>query len=278
MIGKAVSIQSGNREWVTAIEGVNATGWAISPFLILLGKIHQAAWYRDIPSDWIISVSDNGWTTNQLGLAWLKHFDSCTKARTVGTYRLLILDGHSSHATPEFDQYCTENRIITLCMPPHTSHLLQPLDVGCFSPLKRAYGYEIQKLARQRVYHIDKVDFLSIYKSVRLQALKLENIQAGFQATGLIPFNPERVLSSLTIVRTPSPPQTASVIEEQWIAETPHTIDQLQKQACFIQDHLRRQSQSPTTLAISQLVKGCQLAMHSATILTEENIKLRAAS
>ncbi|CAI6270440.1 unnamed protein product [Periconia digitata] len=162
-------------------------------------------------------------------------------------------------------------------MPAHTSHLLQPLDVGCFSPLKRAYGQAIQQLARQHVYHIDKVDFLTTYKQVRDQAITEKNIQAGFLATGLVPYSPERVLSSLPIVRTPSPCQLVGNAEGQWTAETPHTVDQLQKQAQHIQDLLRRQSQSPTNQAICQLVKGCQLAMHSATILVEENIRLQAA-
>jgi dihydrofolate reductase len=88
----------------------------------------------------VIAVSENGWTTNKLGLAWLKHFDAYTKRRTVGTVRLLVIDGHESYDSLEFQQYCKENNIITLCMPPHSSHLLQPLNVACFSPLKKAYG------------------------------------------------------------------------------------------------------------------------------------------
>ncbi|KAF2837159.1 CENP-B protein [Patellaria atrata CBS 101060] len=79
-----------------------------------------------------------------------------------GVYLLLILDGYSSHATPEFDQYYTENKIITLYMPSHTSHRLQPLGVSCYSSLKVAYGHEVQKLARHGVHHIDKEDFLAI--------------------------------------------------------------------------------------------------------------------
>ncbi|KAF2838492.1 hypothetical protein M501DRAFT_1004224, partial [Patellaria atrata CBS 101060] len=59
----------------------------------------------------MLAVSDNGWTTDKLGFEWIKHFDNCT-----------------NHVTPEFDQYCMENKIITLCMPSHTSHRLQPLD------------------------------------------------------------------------------------------------------------------------------------------------------
>ncbi|KAL6161704.1 hypothetical protein ACJQWK_08924 [Exserohilum turcicum] len=278
-VGRAVVIQPGNREWVTAIECVNASGWCLPPLVILSGKVHQSSWYNGLPPDWVIGVSDNGWTTDQLGVEWVKHFNQHTAARTAGVYRLLILDGHSSHATPEFDQYCSENKIITLCMPPHTSHLLQPLDVSCFSPLKRAYGREIEKLARQGVYHIDKIDFLAVYQQIRATVFTQKNIQAGFQATGLVPPCPDRVLSSLTVVRTPSPPQTtidnnaaAQAVEQ---TETPHTVAELQQQVRYLQERLRRQPESPTSVAIRQLAKSAQLAMQSATILAEENKKLR---
>ena len=123
-IGQATVVQPGNRDWVTTIECINASSWCLPPFVILSGKMHQASWYRDLPADWIIAVSDNGWTTDELGLEWVKHFNRHTESRTKGAYRLLILDGYSSHATPEFDQFCAKNKIITLCMPLHTSHLL----------------------------------------------------------------------------------------------------------------------------------------------------------
>jgi hypothetical protein len=163
-------------------------------------------------------------------------------------------------------------------MPPHTSHLLQPLDVGCFSPLKVAYGHQVSELARQRVFHIDKQDFLQIYLSIRRTVLSEQNIQASFRATGLVPACAERVLSSLTVVRTPSPLGTAADAEVTWTAETPHTVAQLEQQARLIHSRLDRLSQSPTSQAIRQLVKGCQLAMNSATILVEENKKLRQAT
>lgn len=125
-------------------------------------------------------------------------------------------------------------------MPAHTSHLLQPLDVGCFSSLKHAYGQAIQQLARQYVYHIDKVDFLSTYQQVKERAITEKNIQAGFQATGLVPYSPDRVLSLLPpIIRTPSP-QLLGEAAGPWTAETPHTVDQLQKQARYIQDSTLR--------------------------------------
>lgn len=136
-------IQPGNRDWVTIIQGICAAGWAIPPFIIFGGKVLISSWYPGLPREWVIETSANGWTTNELGLKWLKHFNAHTKERTVGAYRLLIVDGHESHNSAVFHQYCTEYKIITLCMPPHSSHLLQPLNVGCFAPLKRAYYAEI---------------------------------------------------------------------------------------------------------------------------------------
>jgi len=55
---------------------------------------------------------------------WIRHFDFHITSRTKGTYRLLILDGYDSYHFEEFENYCKEHNIITLCMPPHSSHLL----------------------------------------------------------------------------------------------------------------------------------------------------------
>jgi hypothetical protein len=133
--------------------------------IIFEGKVNISTWYSHIlPRDWVIAVSEKGWTNDSLGLLWLTNvFEKHTKHRTRGVYRLFILDGHGSHATPEFDLFCTEHNIITLCMPPHSSHLLQPLDVSCFATLKRSYGRQIELLMRDGVNHIDKPDFLTAY-------------------------------------------------------------------------------------------------------------------
>jgi hypothetical protein len=100
------------------------------PFVIFQGKHHLSAWYKkeDLPHNWVIAVSENGWTTDRLGLQWLKHFDMHIKRHTVGMHQLLILDGHESYHSLRFQQYCKENNINTLCMP-HThrtycSHLM----------------------------------------------------------------------------------------------------------------------------------------------------------
>ncbi|KAH7463353.1 hypothetical protein FOMA001_g18122 [Fusarium oxysporum f. sp. matthiolae] len=114
--GRPKSVQPGNREWITVIQAINAEGQSIAPFIIGAGQYHLANWYREcnLPGDWVIATSQNGWTNNQLGLHWLKHFDRSTTNRSTGPYRLLILDGHESHHSADFERYCEENKIITL--------------------------------------------------------------------------------------------------------------------------------------------------------------------
>ena len=61
--GRAKAKQPCNREWVTVIQAVNALGWSLPPFVVVKGTYI------------LLSVSDNGWTTNEIGLDWIKHFE-----------------------------------------------------------------------------------------------------------------------------------------------------------------------------------------------------------
>jgi hypothetical protein len=114
--GRPKLVQTGNRECATVIQAINAEGWAIQPFIVVAGQYHLASWCREsnLPGDWAITATYNGWTDNETGLEWLKHFDRHTTTRSNGRYRLLILDGHESHHSVDFEKYCEENKIITV--------------------------------------------------------------------------------------------------------------------------------------------------------------------
>jgi hypothetical protein len=280
--GRPKSIQPGNREWATVIAAINAAGWSIPPFLILTGQHHLSAWYEEpeIPRDWVIAVSDNGWTTNELGVEWLKHFNAHTKARTIGARRLLVLDGHESHHSLEFQELCKENNIYTLCMPPHSSHLLQPLNVGCFSPLKRAYSREIKSLIRHHINHITKLEFLPAFKVAYDRSFTSANILSAFRGAGLIPYQPDVVLSKLDVqLRTPTPP--AALVEAVWQACTPSNVRELKAQSTLIRERVRQhKSSSPASIikAINQLKKGAEVVMLSAELMRDRITTLEKAN
>jgi hypothetical protein len=201
-------VQPGDCEWVTVIQSICAAGYTTPPFIIYKGHVHISAWYKEagIPHNWKLSVSDNGWTNNALGLEWLKHFNAHTKACQVGQYRLLILDGHESHLNQDFKDYCLEHKILTLCMPPYSSHILQPLDVVCFLLLKRKYSQRIRDLARKRVFYINKEGFLPAFKDAFFNVFTEGICCKAFEASGLVPINAQVVLDRLE-VQQHTPPE-----------------------------------------------------------------------
>ena len=193
---------------MSAIECINASGWALPPCIIFKGKVFIELWFDGLPDDWRFEVSPSGWTSDEIGLRWLeKLFIPSTSLRTKGRYRLLILDGYGSHLTPKYDEICERNKVIPICMPLHSSHLLQPLDIGCFAVLKRSYSRMVEIKMRNGINHIDKLEFLEAYLEARIEAFKSETIKNSFGAAGLVPFMPDRVILKLNIrLRTLTPP------------------------------------------------------------------------
>ena len=93
------------REWVTAIECINPQGCALTPLVIFKGKHVQSQWFLpDQTPDWAYTSSNSAFTTNDIGLRWLRDIflPQSTKELAEGEWRLLILDGHKSHISDDF--------------------------------------------------------------------------------------------------------------------------------------------------------------------------------
>ncbi|TVY62593.1 High-osmolarity-induced transcription protein 1 [Fusarium oxysporum f. sp. cubense] len=240
--GKAKSVQPGNREWVTVIQAINAEGWVIAPFIVVAGQYHLASWYQEsnLPGDWAIETTQNGWTDNETGLEWLKHFDQCTKTRSTGRYRLLILDGHESHHSVNFEKYCGENHIITL------------------------YG------------------LLSGIYAAHQAAVTESNIKGGFRGAGLVPLDPESVISKLDVqLRTPTPIEEEASLPDLWVPKTPKTVLEATSQSEYLERRIRRhQDSSPASIvnALKSFSKGTKAIMHQIALLKSENQILRQAN
>jgi hypothetical protein len=124
-------------------------------------------------------------------------FDPQTKERANGKPRVLICDGFGTHETLEVLEFCLENNIILCRLPSHTSHKLQPCDVAVFASLKAAYRDQVDRLGRGGVDTIGKEHFTSLYSPARAKAFTKKNITSAWAATGLFPFNPDRVLRGI---------------------------------------------------------------------------------
>ena len=188
----------GNREWVTLIEAIGLSGRSLKPWVIFKGKQQMKAWW-DAFKTGHISVSENGWTDNELCFEWLKRcFEPETRPTTPSKWRLLIFDGHGSHLTGKAIDFCLEHKILCLCLPAHVTHLVQPLDVGVFRLLAHYYKTAVRERSRFNItYQISKVDFLELIQEARVKAITPENVIEALHATAHMPYNPSVVLQQI---------------------------------------------------------------------------------
>lgn len=149
MVGDAhrkflVAKYSGNREWVTILECISAAGRILNPLVIFAGGSIQQQWFPDKNNhryeDWFFEFSSIRWTNDHTALKWLRGiFIPRTKPEDIEQWRLLIIDGHGSHKTPEFMAECLSHKIWVVFLPAYTSYILQPCDLGFFSTMKSKY-------------------------------------------------------------------------------------------------------------------------------------------
>jgi hypothetical protein len=195
----------------------------------------QDSWLQDfkaINHQCFFASSPSGWTNDELGFAWLRDiFNRETKDKARRRWRLLILDGHGSHITMKFINFCKANKIHLMTYPPHSTHSLQPLDVSIFGPLSTAYSNELETYlhASQGLSHITKRDFFRLFWPSWNKALSASNIESAWKSVGLWPWNPEIVLTRFTKEEDQRPSSSESLHSILW-AEDWRKIERLVEQ------------------------------------------------
>jgi hypothetical protein len=107
-------------------------------------------------------------------------------------------------------EICFRNNVYLLFLPPHSSHVLQPLDLTIFSPLKSAFQKKLTDLAgREEKTFVSKKSFLDAYYTAREKAITVRNIRSGWKTTGLWPVSVARpLMNSMVVGETNNEPST----------------------------------------------------------------------
>ena len=103
------------------------------------------------------------------------------------------MDYYKSHLSEEFITTAHNSKIHFIMIPPHSSHLLQPLDVGCFSHLKREYKRVVRDKLSMTMDPIRRAEFNQIYQKARPKAFTKPRIQKAFSISALYPPNRKRI-------------------------------------------------------------------------------------
>lgn len=121
-----------------------ATGQYVPPLLIFPQKKWEDELLDGAPESSIGGCSESGWITTELFAKWFEHFIEKTgpsKERPV----VLVLDGHFSHTRNIYViERAREVGVSIVCLPPHSTAKMQPLDVAFMAPFKTYYAQAIE--------------------------------------------------------------------------------------------------------------------------------------
>ncbi|RAL58329.1 hypothetical protein DID88_006441 [Monilinia fructigena] len=185
------------------------------------------------------------------------------------------MDGHSSHITGSLIAFCIEKEIDLLILPPHCSHLLQPLDVGVYGPMKRYHAQEVDRYSRAGIQRIQRSDWVQLFQKIRGKGLTCQNIKSGWKGAGLNPFSPRQVLNNLPtpLLPPPSTPNTPANPEDLDLSllnsSPPNDIELRQANKVF------NSALSANNLPTSPVQRYAKRITHQIESLNAENAILR---
>ena len=167
--------------------------------IIYVKSFPDGQYHFEGPDDAVYARSESGWIDFELFVVRLKKLflKYAVSQRPI----LLLTDKHKSHINIDVIDLCGCNDIILFCLPPHTIHVLQPLDVAVFKSLKDIFSMTVRALSFTKFFFIvTKKDFIftkrkfsRIVKRPMEQAFSIPIVKASFAKSGIYPFNPDAI-------------------------------------------------------------------------------------
>lgn len=175
---------SSGRENTSVLLCCSGDGKMIPLLCVFKGKYVMENWLNDdSPTQTALSTTSRGWMETTLFYNWFRDvfLPNIPEERPV----LLIYDGHTTHVSTDLIRLALNNEVTIMKLPPHTTHLLQPLDVAVFKSLKTNWDKALSKWQRENPRKkIPKQDFVKIITNLAQEIPNL-NIVNGFKATGI---------------------------------------------------------------------------------------------
>ncbi|VEN44176.1 unnamed protein product, partial [Callosobruchus maculatus] len=218
---------------ITIITCVNASGVYIPPVIIFPRKNMKAELMLGAPAGAVAECHISGWVQTDIFTRWFKHFMKFAKPTATDPV-LLVLDGHYSHTRNiELIDLAKENHVTIICLPPHSTNKMQPLDVAFMSPLKTYYAQEIENWLREKQLNVvSPYSIASIFGKAYNRAATMETSCSGFRKTGLVPLNRNIFRDYDFGVHTVTKNQTATQehLSEEFYHQKTHLDNQCQNE------------------------------------------------
>lgn len=187
-VGALTSAERGQLS--TFVVCMSAGGNFIPPFVIFPRLRMKAELQDGAPPGTMIACHPSGWMQSDIFLQWFDHFLAHAKPSAADPV-LLVLDGHATHAKNlAFIEKARENHTTVVCLPPHCSHKMQPLDVSFMGPFNTFYVQAIEKYLKNNPGRIvTQFQVSRLLGEAFLKAATPATAINGFRKCGIVPLN-----------------------------------------------------------------------------------------
>ena len=188
------SRQVASSEHVTIHCCISAAGNTILPFIIYKAAFPGGNYTAGGPDGALYGKQKTGFMDSELFVKWFTRLFIPHARPTPENGVLLLVDGHSSHCSPDIIKIAKENNVTLLALAPHTTHLCQPLDVAVYKSFKVQLSklVKLGQALRGDVW-VSKSNIARMLKQPFESSMTLQNIKAGFKKCGICPYNPNAI-------------------------------------------------------------------------------------
>ncbi|KAI4455497.1 hypothetical protein MML48_9g00014898 [Holotrichia oblita] len=240
-VGAVTSAERG--ALVTVVTCMNAAGGYVPPMIIFPRKNMKLELLNGTPPGTVAACHVSGWIQSHIFTKWLQHFITHVKPSEADP-TVLVLDGHYSH-TRNIDtiNLARQNHVIIICLPPHSTHRMQPLDLAFMGPLKTYYSQEIENWLRHNPGRVvTSYQICELLGKAYVRCATAEIAINGFRKSGILPFNRhifrdhdfaihhqvEAPATSAEELRHVTPPRditTTKCVEQSYVKRMSHSPD-----------------------------------------------------
>jgi DDE superfamily endonuclease len=205
----AEKVQDHSKSCISLMICGSAAGVLLPAFVVYQAKSTYEGWKEGGPPGAQYRCSPSGWFDMPLVEDWFKT-DFLPHIRRLPGKKLLVGDNLSSHISLEVIRLCKENDVEFVCFPANSTHLIQPLDVGFFAQMKRAWRNQLRSYAAEDpdAKALEKTRFPAMLNELLESLNPKRDLPKAFEKCGLLPINREKVLKEI-----PSALQTEEIAQ-----------------------------------------------------------------
>ena len=176
----------------------SADGKMLAPYVVYKAKNLYESWCQGGPKGTRYNATPSGWFDMYIFEDWFKK-SFLAEVRRIPGRKVLIGDNLASHISTNVIELCKQNNIEFVCLPPNSTHVLQPLDVAVYGPLKAHWRKLLRDLLEKEpeAKALNKTKFPALLKKLTERLDSEVLLPKGFEKCGIYPISCDKPFSRI---------------------------------------------------------------------------------